>query len=893
MKMSKNKQNLQKDINLIPNIDTTSERLSSDNTPGKFFLNNLTEKNLPKNCQYQVNNINMEKKFQKYSDNLIPKTMRNTPKNYSSIKENHYSQNETEEMTRKKSNIKSKKNTNKKALNEQISGNYQNIIKKIDMISSEKAKRSNYKGKIPYVQKKNISKMVDYDNKDSYLYLEKLKRNYSMDKLKVEKPSIKNVKRKNKERNIRKNLTTNDFYNPAGNSKKINFYPTSKQLCNSSKYITINISNQINKLNRNISFSYFNNRNRSNNIINQINFKDFSEIINVRKKYNETCNNFYQDNYQKNSNKKLIRNLTENNKFKHINNQNKKLNNNFDIYKTSEYSSINSYWNKRSQDTIQKISEIKNELFQKEENEIKLIPKISQKSKELAKNSDKYNIEFNNIYDRLFYINNLNLNLNIDKENNNMKKINQHQPLINEKSKKMTRTVDDLYSWQNKKENKIKENKENIFKKTVYKKNNTNRESEAILKERRPNYIHKRVEDRLIEQGKNQKIKKEMEKEKSFHQLTEQKIFVNNNYNNIKSKYLEQKNNNENNKSNENIKYNFINIANMRNYDNFNKKLIYYGPNLNTNCYYYYSKLNKSSNEQKTPSNSKSSDKIQIKCFDDDFNSYNNINNSNNYLSNINYNNISNKNQINCIHNTRIPKDLNDISRPQTCKNYNSNQNQNKIDLDNNISYKNNLTENEINNNEEKRNKTSYYSLLYNDMINYNSKIMNDFKNYNDKMDKIQDLKINLNIKNNEIQKDSPIKTYLFPLNNNKEKEENNKIKIINNDNTNENTGKFNINDYNNNQKALNINDIQNKDNINITENITENMNLDSEIINIKGINNNKNIYYGNINNEIINQITSSVSSLNSSKVERRDKRKEDLMKIINFSDNLYNSKSN
>ena len=157
-------------------------------------------------------------------------------------------------------------------------------------------------------------------------------------------------------------------------------------------------------------------------------------------------------------------------------------------------------------------------------------------------------------------------------------------------------------------------------------------------------------------------------------------------------------------------------------------------------------------------------------------------------------------------------------------------------------------------------------------MINYNSKIMNDFKNYNDKMDKIQDLKINLNIKNNEIQKDSPIKTYLFPLNNNKEKEENNKIKIINNDNTNENTGKFNINDYNNNQKALNINDIQNKDNINITENITENMNLDSEIINIKGINNNKNIYYGNINNEIINQITSSVSSLNSSKVERRPK---------------------
>ena len=121
--MNKNRHNFQKDINLIPNIDTTSERLSSDNTPGKFFFNNLTEKNLLQHGQYQVNNHNMEKKIQKYSDNLIPKTMRNTPKNYSSIKEYHSSQNETEEMTRKKSNIKSKKNSNKKVLNGQKSEN--------------------------------------------------------------------------------------------------------------------------------------------------------------------------------------------------------------------------------------------------------------------------------------------------------------------------------------------------------------------------------------------------------------------------------------------------------------------------------------------------------------------------------------------------------------------------------------------------------------------------------------------------------------------------------------------------------------------------------------------------------------------------------------------------
>ena len=47
MKMNQNKHNFQKDINLlIPNIDTTSERLSSDNRPGTFLKNTLTEKSL-------------------------------------------------------------------------------------------------------------------------------------------------------------------------------------------------------------------------------------------------------------------------------------------------------------------------------------------------------------------------------------------------------------------------------------------------------------------------------------------------------------------------------------------------------------------------------------------------------------------------------------------------------------------------------------------------------------------------------------------------------------------------------------------------------------------------------------------------------------------------------
>ena len=85
MKLNQNNHNLQKDFNLvIQNIDTTSERLTSDNIPGRFFINSLTEKCLLNPYQEQLNINNTENRFQKYSDNIISKTMRNTQKNYSS-----------------------------------------------------------------------------------------------------------------------------------------------------------------------------------------------------------------------------------------------------------------------------------------------------------------------------------------------------------------------------------------------------------------------------------------------------------------------------------------------------------------------------------------------------------------------------------------------------------------------------------------------------------------------------------------------------------------------------------------------------------------------------------------------------------------------------------------
>ena len=54
------------DLNLlIPNIDTTTERLSSDNTPGIFFKNSLTEKNLANHKFLPTKTNSTEKKIQK------------------------------------------------------------------------------------------------------------------------------------------------------------------------------------------------------------------------------------------------------------------------------------------------------------------------------------------------------------------------------------------------------------------------------------------------------------------------------------------------------------------------------------------------------------------------------------------------------------------------------------------------------------------------------------------------------------------------------------------------------------------------------------------------------------------------------------------------------------
>ena len=789
MKMKQNNNNSPGELNLlIPNIDTTSERLPSENTPGVFMKNILTEKNLNQNQEKNKQKMPNNKKFQKFSNNLISKTMRNNQQNFCNYKKSDYSQKETQEITQKNNNLNNKNKAN----------NNNNIVKKINTISMERAKKEN--NKIPTRSKRNLSKTTNTNNKDSYLYLIQMKRNYSSNKLKDEYSTSTTFSKhnkiiKSKEINTnKKNLTLNNFYPPHSSSKASDFSPIStvsprKKKSNHSinkinKYYNINdshLKNKLNRLNRNISFSYYNkNVAYPNNftINNDNNINDMSEILKVRKKFNETCKYFYCKDQHKSNNKYTIRNLTEVNSFKKIKMIKPRGNNIENKYTTSDYSSINPYWNKREKDTIKKMSQIKNDLLQKEQNEIQSIPKISEKSKELAINSGKFNnIEFNNIYDRLFYINNLNLNLNIDNENskinsnnnnNNYKNCNinnnnniQYQPLINEKSKNIKRTVNDLYLWQNEKERKIKENEENLYKQIICNKKITNVTSEEILKERRPNYSHKKVEDRLIEQGKNIKIKNEIEKEKSLQLLTEQKTYINdnfNNYNNIKSKYLEQKNNNlnNNNEQNENIQNDFYTITNLRNFDNYNKKVIYYGDKLNSNSFYYFNKYNDKSLNNNNLNNNKnikknsiiSRSQEKIKCFDD-----NNYSKKKDYMNDSNYNNynLNSSYQRSFIINQRTPKDFNKISRPQTFKNNNNsiNQNINNLKISDLSSYSNNYNNyNDVRDNEDNKNKkvSPYFTILYNDMYNYNTKVINEVNNsINNEFKKINQINLNNN----------------------------------------------------------------------------------------------------------------------------------------------------
>ena len=347
------------------------------------------------------------------------------------------------------------------------------------------------------------------------------------------------------------NQSIHDHKNPFTQNFQNEFYfnyPTYAEQYNDNK---INNNSKISKLNK---YYFYNNtkqrfpfqkspkkKNKNNNLTsnnsNEILIIDNSVSPNTRKKFFSNPLN--------NSPKKI--------NFNQSKSSNKIYNSN-----TSIYSSNQQYWEKRGIKSQNRLNNIKNEKLKKENEENQIKPKIIKKSIEIA--NKLLNKENENVFERL-------TNGNIQKvHEENVKKLSKKinpmkNPKINKSSKNIQRSIEDLYIWKNNIERKKKENikKINQINKKNYKTFRADNISEEILLERKPDYLNKKVEDRLYEEGKKIEMKKNIEKERYLEDICRPiSNYKKNAYSFIESRYMDIKkpkieNNKENKKKVKNI----------------------------------------------------------------------------------------------------------------------------------------------------------------------------------------------------------------------------------------------------------------------------------------------------------------------------------------------------
>lgn len=350
----------------------------------------------------------------------------------------------------------------------------------------------------------------------------------------------------------------------------------------------------------------------------------------------------------------------------------------------TNYSSLNPYWQKREKDKRERMQQIRYEEIEKEKKEIQKKPKINKMSKLIA---DRLVSNTENVFERLSnakIIENKKVNLQ------RMRKIIEptYEPVINEESRKMKRTINDLYNWQNVVERNKTETANN-FHKIIGAPVRMNQQSEEILRQRNPDYIKKKVEDRLIEQGIRNEYKTQQERQKIFKEITNRKVYHDNQYNNVKSRYLnpskkslEHKINQSADKAerNRSCVNNYRTIPSQRNNkekilanmtNNFNSNSVNMNNIFNPNGHNNY-KNNGLTNYNRTVNNSVNINNINNNNINYDINSFNrskfeNDNNRRNMDFEkpkfINHNAIFNK-QLENKNVGRIPGDLNMISRP-------------------------------------------------------------------------------------------------------------------------------------------------------------------------------------------------------------------------------------
>ena len=564
-----------------------------------------------------------------------------------------------------------------------------------------------------------------------------------------------------------------------------------------------------------------NNKSKIKNNISQIPIK---KNLTPSRKEVQTCFDFKKKNLLKNNDKTqksyvLMTNLTSTS-YNNI----------------SSINSTESYWRKKDREKRRKMEQIKTERILKEEKELQEKPKINYNSKKIM--GKKYQNK-TDVFDRLSDISQIqNHNDQIEKIRERFKE--SHTPLINDNSRRMKRTIDDLYRWKNKNDRKKMESAKFLNKINKNKKIVINPQSEEILKEKKSDYINKKVEDRLLEQGRLQQYKNEVQREQYLNYITKSKKYINNEYVNIHSRYLESPNCSKDNNNQKEIKScdRIINRGNMINYktislrnnNNINSEESFdNNNNYNKGDINYFNGMNNQNKKE---------------VFFGDNNGSNLINgNINNYIINNNFNNNimlkpeKNQNEINDNiinnHYQYYPNYLSNRKMSNSCKN-----NKNIIKNNNNIEQKNyfnfqeeNVKEKKLNNNPKIEN-------------NLNSKKeQNDIMNIRKHLNEFYD-----NKKNNRIQPDN-LENYINRVKNkdNDEIIRNGLLKGILGNNIEQNIENMNnrgnyqknINNYSTNINSNNISNqlINNINSFNSKNNVAHNINE------INNINENKQKY--------------------------------------------------
>ena len=713
---------------------------------------------------------------------------------------------------------------------------------------------------------------------------------------------------------IKKNkIRKNNNHNNNINFKKSNsfkgelIYQPEKNIKNSPSFTPIKSGfkkkkNSNNKLNKNIKYFNFNTNVNEKNKINNFTQRKNNEIINskrrINKKENEKNNRNKVNKTPTKKNLTLFNNLNYNRTYSldknEINNE-KYMMNNF-TQNNYEINSTELYWKKKDKEKEKKLEQIRTERILKEDKEMQDRPKINENSRKIINKKGQKKID---VFDRLSDINQIKNHMKeIEKIKEKFKE--NHTPYINDNSRKMKRTIDDLYIWKNKNERKKTESANNFNKMINKNKIKINPISEEILKENKYDYLNKRVEDRLLEQGRLQQYKNEMEREKYLRKVTMSTKYINNDYINIQSRYL---NHEKNYKSCDRI----INDK----YNNNNNKDV---------------SINNNSFDININNNSFSKKEISFK------NKENNLSNGNinNYIINNNYKYFPNYNKSEDEINDNKGNNLKELKNRKYKTENNFNNYEEPQNYNNNKLNRNRYPLKLINRNEEKLNDIS---LLNNNLFdnNMNESEKNDIINIRRHLNEFYENKKKLNLNNSNILnknesekflvKNDSIKNNILKglLNNNNSYNKNSQEENYNNysnfqTNTNNSKNNFDNNSTNENKLKYNFN----QDIINNIHKVPKssglNFNINKVINNFqfqfkdneindnfkKGVNNdfnfdrkkytiNDSINVNGLGSPSINiiSIKNNINKENNEYNLEKERRKQDLLQMINFSSNL------